>query len=91
MLRSFALGDHFESFIADQLKSDRDNNASEVVRDGARMLEDRDKLRQLKDAEIRRSIEESRKDGRTVPAEELLERLEAKYAAMNEAQQRGKP
>ncbi len=56
MLRSFALGDHFESFIADQLKSDRDNNASEVVRDGARMLEDRDKLRQLKDAEIRRSI-----------------------------------
>ena len=63
--RSFALGGHFENFIDEQLRSGRYNNASEVVRDGLRMLEDRENLRQLKIAEIRQSIEASRKDGRT--------------------------
>ena len=70
MPRSFALGGHFESFIEEQVRSGRYNNASEVVRDGLRMLEDRENLRHLKIAEIRQSIEESRKDGRTTPADE---------------------
>ena len=48
MPRSFALGGHFENFIDEQLRSGRYNNASEVVRDGLRMLEDRENLRQLK-------------------------------------------
>ena len=42
MPRSFALGGHFENFIDEQLRSGRYNNASEVVRDGLRMLEDRE-------------------------------------------------
>jgi antitoxin ParD1/3/4 len=84
MPRSFALGGHFENFIDEQLRSGRYNNASEVVRDGLRMLEDRENLRQLKVAEIRQSIEESRKDGRTTPADEVLSRLEAKYTAMSD-------
>jgi antitoxin ParD1/3/4 len=84
MPRSFALGGHFENFIDEQLRSGRYNNASEVVRDGLRMLEDRENLRQLKIAEIRQSIEASRKDGRTTPADEVLSRLEAKYTAMSD-------
>ncbi|EWY36724.1 addiction module antitoxin [Skermanella stibiiresistens SB22] len=84
MPRSFALGGHFENFIDEQLRSGRYNNASEVVRDGLRMLEDRENLRQLQIAEIRQSIEASRKDGRTTPADEVLSRLEAKYTAMSD-------
>ena len=84
MPRSFALGGHFESFIEEQVRSGRYNNASEVVRDGLRMLEDRENLRQLKIAEIRQSIEESRRDGRTKPADEVLSRLEAKYTEMSD-------
>ncbi|VAW22916.1 hypothetical protein MNBD_ALPHA12-1716 [hydrothermal vent metagenome] len=38
--RSYVVGDHYESFIAGQLKNGRFNNASEVVRAGLRMLED---------------------------------------------------
>ncbi len=37
---SITLGEHFDAFIAEQLKSGRYSSASEVVRAGLRMLED---------------------------------------------------
>jgi len=38
--KSYALGVHYEKFIADQVAQGRFNNASEVVRAGLRILED---------------------------------------------------
>lgn len=38
--KSYALGEHYEQFIATQVQTGRFNNASEVVRAGLRMLED---------------------------------------------------
>ncbi len=37
---SITLGDHFDAFITEQLKSGRYSSTSEVVRAGLRMLED---------------------------------------------------
>ena len=48
------------------------------------MAKAHENLRQLKSAEIRQSIEDSRIDERTIPADEVLGRLEAKYTAMME-------
>ena len=48
MPTSVALGSHFEEFVKQQLESGRFNNVSEVVRAGLRLLEDDEKLRQLK-------------------------------------------
>jgi len=89
MPRSYALGSHFESLIDELVKGGRYNNASEVVREGLRLLEDREKLRQLKVEEIRRSIEESRRSGVTLSEEEVFGPLEAKYAAMAREAERG--
>ncbi len=84
MPRSYALGNHFETLIDELVKGGRYNNASEVVREGLRLLEDREKLRQLKVEEIRRSIEASRRSGVTLSEEEVFGPLEAEYAAMVE-------
>jgi antitoxin ParD1/3/4 len=45
MPTSVALGEYFESFVRSQIANGRYNNASEVVRDGLRMLQDREEQR----------------------------------------------
>jgi len=54
MPKSYALGQHFEKFIAAQIAAGRYSNASEVVRAGLRMLEEHEikliELRGLIDA-----------------------------------------
>jgi antitoxin ParD1/3/4 len=48
---SFALGEHFSTFIEEQIADGRYGNASEVVRAGLRLLEEREaKLKALRDA-----------------------------------------
>lgn len=84
MSRSFALGEHFEEFIDAQLKAGRYADADEVVRDGLRLLEEEEVLRQYDPAEVRGLVAEARKDERLIPAEAVFDRLEAKYRAMAE-------
>jgi antitoxin ParD1/3/4 len=82
MPRSFALGERFERFIEEKVRSGRFGNASEVVRAGLRLLEDQEQRRELELEKLRRSIEEGRQSGRPRPADEVFERLEAKYREM---------
>lgn len=56
---SVALGPHFEEFIQASILSGRYNNASEVVRSGLRLLEDREH----KMAALRSAIEEGLNSG----------------------------
>ena len=53
MSNVYALGKHFDGFIATQLASGRDKDADEVVRDGLRLLEDRERKLLSFDAAIR--------------------------------------
>ena len=39
---SYAVGDHFDQFIRNQVKAGRYNNGSEVVREGLRLVEERE-------------------------------------------------
>lgn len=82
MPSSYAIGDYFESFIKSQLASGRYASASEVVRDALRLLEEHEKLRQIRLGELRRLIAEGVDSGPGVPAEEVFARLEAKYLSM---------
>ncbi|HCY57035.1 MAG TPA: type II toxin-antitoxin system ParD family antitoxin, partial [Oceanicaulis sp.] len=46
MPSSYALGGHFESLMDELIASGRYNSKSEIIRDGLRLLEDREALRQ---------------------------------------------
>jgi antitoxin ParD1/3/4 len=82
MPRSFALGERFERFIEEKVRSGRFGNASEVVRAGVRLLEDQEQRRELELEKLRRSIDEGRRSGPPKPADEVFERLEAKCREM---------
>ncbi len=56
---SISLGDHFESFISEQLKSGRYGSASEVVRAALRILEDSE----IKRERLRLLLEEGERSG----------------------------
>jgi antitoxin ParD1/3/4 len=74
MPTSVALGDHFEEFIRKQLASGRFNNVSEVVRAGLRLLEDEQKLREIRHRELRGAIREGIESADAGSAEEVVTR-----------------
>lgn len=50
---SFILGDHFDAFVASQVEAGRYRNATDVIRSGLRLLEEREtKLQALRHALI---------------------------------------
>ncbi|WP_437559095.1 type II toxin-antitoxin system ParD family antitoxin [Acidithiobacillus sulfuriphilus] len=81
MPTSVALGNHFEAFIREQVQSGRFNNVSEVIRAGLRLLEEQEQRRQLDLEALRTEIAAGQASGVTKSADEVFDRLEAKYAA----------
>ena len=58
MASSYTLGSHYETFVRDLLATGRYASASEVMRDGLRLLEDREKQREAKLTALREAIRE---------------------------------
>jgi antitoxin ParD1/3/4 len=81
MPSSYAIGEHFEQFIRQQVDGGRYASASEVVRDALRLLEQEEQRRATALRALRDEVRKGVASGRGKPAEEVLERLEKKYAA----------
>jgi len=79
MPTSVALSAHFENFVRDQVDSGRYNNASEVVRAGLRLLEDQQKFEAMKFEALRAATAAGLASGPAVSADQVFDRLEAKY------------
>ena len=74
---SVALGSYFDDFITSVIQTGRYNNASEVVRAGLRLLEEREqKIAQLRSA-INAGLESGRND--SFDPETNLNQLKTKY------------
>jgi len=56
MASSYTIGDHYERFVRTLVQSGRYASASEVMRDGLRLIEEREQLRAVKLEALRRDI-----------------------------------
>lgn len=79
MASSYTLGAHFEGFVRKLVDSGRYASASEVMRDGLRLLEERETQREARLEALRMSIREGVESGPPVDADSFLDKLERKY------------
>jgi antitoxin ParD1/3/4 len=82
MPSSYAIGEHFERFIKDQVAQGRYASASEVVRDALRLLEDVEQRRTAALETLREEIRTGLASGEGKSADEVLARLEGKYTRL---------
>jgi antitoxin ParD1/3/4 len=81
MASSVDLGPQLESFIAGLIEKGRYNSKSEVLREGVRLVQEREAKLAALHAAIEKGLADSNA-ARVKPASEVFDRLEAKYKAM---------
>ncbi len=76
------LGSQLESFVSRLVETGRYNSKSEVLREGVRLVQEREARLSALDRSIERGLTDA-DAGRTSPADEVFDRLQAKYRAMS--------
>lgn len=87
MPSSYTLGEHYEKFVRELVESGRYNSASEVLRDGLRLLEDAEVLRSVRTEELRKLIQEGLDSGDAGPLdmEEIIAEAKRLKASRQDA------
>jgi antitoxin ParD1/3/4 len=75
------LGQTLEAFVSRLVEAGRYNSKSEVLREGVRLIQEREARLAALDASIARGLADA-DAGRSKPAEEVFDRLEARYRAL---------
>jgi len=75
-----SLTHELEQFVTEKVKSGRYTSASEVIRDGLRLLVERDQLYQLRLEELRKEIQKGIHSGEATPfdPEEIMTKVRAR-------------
>jgi antitoxin ParD1/3/4 len=81
MAISVDLGPQLEDFVTELLTTGRYGSKSEVLREGVRLVQEREARLAVLDAAIQRGLAEVER-GEGKPAEEVFARLRKKYEAM---------
>lgn len=75
------LGQKLETFVSRLVETGRYNSKSEILREGVRLIQERETRLAALDASIARGVGDA-DAGRTKPAEDVFDRLEAKYLSL---------
>ena len=81
------LGSQLERYIQQLVDTGRYNSKSEVLREGVRLIQDRETRLEALDASIKRGLADA-DAGRTKTADAVFDRLEEKYRSMAEETER---
>jgi antitoxin ParD1/3/4 len=79
---SISLPHDMAAMIRGKVRTGGYASSSEVIREALRLLQAQERTREMELAELRQKITEGRASGEPVAAEQVLDRLEAKYAAV---------
>ena len=85
MAISADLGPNLEAVVEDLVKNGRYTSKSEVLREGVRLVQEREAALRRLDAALARGLADI-EAGRTRPAEEVFAELRARYQAMADAE-----
>ena len=85
MASSANLGDRLEAYVTSLVKQGRYNSRSEVLREGVRLVEEREKKLAALDAALNRGLSDA-DAGRSQPVDAVERDLLAKYRRMTEVQ-----
>jgi len=88
MAISAELGEKLEAVVDDLVKNGRYNSKSEVLREGVRLVQEREAALRRLDAELQKGIDDV-EAGRVYPMEAVFDELEAEILADIEAEERG--
>jgi antitoxin ParD1/3/4 len=80
MASSYTLGSHFENFVKSLVESGRYSTASEVMRDGLRLLQEREEMQAAKLQALREALHEGEQSGPGIHADEVFAELKARYS-----------
>ncbi|MEA3000929.1 MAG: antitoxin ParD1/3/4 [Sphingomonadales bacterium] len=87
MASSVNLGEQLEAFITEAVKRGRYGSRSEVLREGVRLVQEREAAWAKLEAEIQKGIDDA-VAGRSEDADVVFDRLIAKYSATAESSSR---
>jgi antitoxin ParD1/3/4 len=85
MASSVDLGNQLESFVGQLVKTGRYNSRSEILREGVRLIHERETRLAALDASIARGIADA-DSGRVIDIDAAAAALDARYAGMTERQ-----
>ena len=77
MATSYSIGKHFEEFIEGLIESGRYSTASEVLRDGLRLIEEREERRRAKLEALRAEIQKGIDSGPPEEVGDMFERIKS--------------
>lgn len=86
MASSVDLGNHLENFVGQLVKTGRYNSRSEILREGVRLIHERETRLAALDASITRGIADA-DAGRIQSLDAAAAMLDAKYASMPETRE----
>lgn len=86
MPSSADLGPRLERYVTSLVTTGRYNSRSEVLREGVRLVEEREKRLAALDAAIARGLADADED-RVTPSDQVAERLTAKYRTRTTAEE----
>lgn len=85
MAISAELGDKLEAVVDDLVRNGRYHSKSEVLREGVRLVQEREAALEEVFVQLDKGIEDM-KAGRGRPADQVFDELEAKYQAIIDAE-----